>query len=54
MLDKIKITINGEELDLDEVVELNDGEPLEVIDILDKGTKNDFMKVHGAVMKAIR
>ena len=25
-----------------------------IMDILDKGTKNDFMKVHGAVMKAIR
>ena len=36
MLDKIKITINGEELDLDEVVEMNEGEPLDAIDILEK------------------
>ena len=36
MLDKIKITINGEELDLAEVVELNDGEPIDAIDILEK------------------
>ena len=36
MFKDIKITINGEALDLDEVVEMNEGEPLDAIDILEK------------------
>ena len=35
-LENLKITIEGEELDLEELVEMNDGEPLEVVCILDK------------------
>lgn len=35
-LENLKITIEGEKLDLEELVEMNDGEPLEVTDILDK------------------
>lgn len=35
-LENLKITIEGEELDLEELVEMNDGEPLEVTCILDK------------------
>ena len=35
-LENLEIEINGEELDLEELVEMNDGEPLDVTDILDK------------------
>ena len=50
----IKVDMNTANMMLQVLDKINPMNKKKIMDILDKGTKNDFMKVHGAVMKAIR
>ena len=50
----IKIDMNTANKMLEVLDKINPMGKKKIMDILDKGTKNDFMKVHQAVMKAIR
>ena len=51
-LNKIKISINGNELDLDDIVEANEGEPLDVLDILE-AVKYELESVAGETFENI-
>ena len=53
MFNDIKITINDTELDLAEVIENNEGEPLDVVDILE-AIKYELENVAGDMMDHIR
>ena len=53
MFNDIKITINGTELDLAEVIEDNEGEPLDAVDILE-AVKYELENVAGDMMDHIR
>ena len=50
----VKVDMNTANMMLQVLDKINPMNKKKIMDILDKGTKNDFMKVHGAVMKAIR
>ena len=49
----VKVDMNTANMMLQVLDKINPMNKKKIMDILDKGTKNDFMKVHGAVMKAI-
>ena len=53
MFKDIKITINGTEIDMDDVLEMNDGEPLDVIDILD-AVKYELENVAGKTFEDVQ
>ena len=50
----VKVDMNTANMMLQVLDKINPMNKKKIMDILDKGTKNDFMKVHGAVMKAMR
>ena len=50
----VKVDMNTANMMLQVLDKINPMNKKKIMDILDKGTKNDFMKVHDAVMKAIR
>ena len=53
MFKDIKITINVTEIDMDHVLKMNDGEPLDVIDILD-AVKYEFENVAGKTFEDVQ